>query len=128
MIGLQTNVLSWSVEFVTGGIVWIDIIFSFSAKQSWEQVFITVTDVFLFAVIQPCTYIIKTREVKDQLSNQGWNNTLRKFLGLKTIQISPPEAIEMNQVREPPNNELEMPQPIETISERVEHDHIRTSR
>ena len=62
------------------------------------------------------------------MPNRGWNNTLRKLLGLKTIQISPPEAIEMNQVREPPNNELEMPQPIETISERVEHDHIRTSR
>ena len=81
-------------------------------------------DTVLFSVIQPGTYIIKTRQVKDILANLGWCNTLRQFCNLDNNQVSPPENIEMNPIADEAQRHQawnEMPQPIRTISESVEN-------
>ena len=85
-----------------------------------EQVLFSVTDVFLFSVVQPCTYIIKTRQVKDLLSNVGWRTTLREYLKLDSNRISPSDVIEMNPVVHVNREVCKRQQAIFTISERVE--------
>ena len=121
IIGLQTSILAWATEFVTGFLVWIDLIFGFSSRHSWERVFISITDIFLFSVAMPCTYIFKTRQVKDLLSDSGWYHTLRRFLNLERIQVAPNENIEMNPVvnNNPPIRNTQ--QPIPTISGDIEN-------
>ena len=123
IIGLQTSILAWAVEFVIGLLIWIqiDVIFSLSPRHSWERVLISVIDVFLFSVVQPCTYIIKTRQVKDLLSNVGWCTTLREFLKLDSNQVSPSDVIKMNQASHVNREASKKQQPIPTISERVEN-------
>ena len=98
IIGLQTSILAWAVEFGTGLLVGIDLIFGFSSGHSWERIFITMTDLFLFSVVMPCTYIFKTRQVKDLLSDSGWYHTLRGLVNLKRMQVAPKENVEMNLV------------------------------
>ena len=120
IIGIQTSILAWVVEFVTGSLVWMDLIFGFTARKSWERVFISVADLFLFSVVQPFAYIIKTRKVKDLISNGGWYNTLRGFLTLDSKQVSPAEVIEMNPVVNDDRTKCERQKPISTISECVE--------
>ena len=81
-------------------------------------------DTVLFSVIQPGTYIIKTRQVKDILANLGWCNTLRQFCNLGNNQVSPTEAIEMKAIDNENDRHQawhERPQPIRTISENVEN-------
>ena len=121
IIGLQTSILAWAVEFVTGLLVWIDLIFGFSSRHSWERVLIFMTDVFLFSVVQPCTYIFKTRQVKDLLSDSGWYHTIRVFFKLEQLQVAPNENIEMNPVvnTNPPIRHTQ--QPIPTISGSIEN-------
>ena len=92
-----------------------------SSSNSWERVFISVTDVFLFSVVQPCTYIIKTRQVKDLLSNSGWCSTLRQYLMLDSNPVSPAEEIEMNPAVNANRDICNRHQPIQTISEQVEN-------
>ena len=121
VIGLQTSILSWSVEFVTGGLVWIDLLFSFSSENSWARVFISVLDSFLFSIILPITYIIKTKQIKERLSKQGWYNTLRGFLNCNTNQVAPPDAFEMNAIPGEPQIRHNVPLRIPTISENVQH-------
>ena len=81
-------------------------------------------DTILFSVIQPGTYIIKTRQVKDILANLGWCNTIRQFCTLDNNQVSPPEAIEMRAIDDEVDRHQawhERPQPIRTISENIEN-------
>ena len=98
----------------------MDLIFGFSARNSWERVFISVADLFLFSVVQPFSYIIKTREVKNLLSNGGWYNTLRGFLKLDIKQVSPTDVIEMNPDVNDNRTKCERQKPIPTISECVD--------
>ena len=106
---------------MTGGLVWIDLLFSFSSENSLARVFISVSDVFLFSIILPITYIIKTKQIKDLLSKQGWYNTLRGFLSCNTNQVAPLDTIEMNAIPGEAQIRHNVPLRIPTISGNVQH-------
>ena len=100
------TVLSWSVEFISGGLVLIDMLFSLSANKNWESIITPVIDVLLCSIIIPGTYLLKTENVKNIVFNKGWSESWREFCHMSTNRVVPIENIHLNPVQNiplPPN-------------------------
>ena len=74
------NILTWLLEFITGALIAIDYFWSISSSEEYHWMYwFFALDVVLCGVLVPCTYILKTDEVKELVYTIGWIKTV-KFL------------------------------------------------
>ena len=91
---LQLNVVSWSIEFVTGCLMLIDYCLELSNDtfHIWMYVH-PLVDIFLSGVVIPSAYILKSDLFREFLYNFGWLRTLRKLFGAKDASVAPSHDI-----------------------------------
>ena len=94
-ISLQTTILVWIIEFVTGIVMLINILFAIDEEYSLARIIIPL-DITLCNVVVPGTYILKTDDVKKVIVDGGWWRFLRKFLCFRNTRIAPADNFEMN--------------------------------
>ena len=122
LIGIQMTVLSWSVEFTSGVLVLIEVSFAHSERETWESNIITTIGLFLYCIIIPGTYLLKTENLKNIIFKKGWSEPLREFFHLGANRVVPNENIQMNPIQNmlPAANPIPGAAPISVISGRSE--------
>ena len=88
------TILTWSVEFST---VIVGIVYAFNYNESELLYRITfILDLFLYVVIIPICYLIKTEKIKRKIYSQGWYKFILKFFPHPKVRVAPEHGIEMN--------------------------------
>ena len=105
--------ISWSLEFITGG---IGLTIYFLATEINTVVCFALLDVCLNFVIIPSSYILNTEVTKAFIIAQGWCKSFRCFFCSNQVGPAPNEDIEMDAMPNviPASNVI--PAPIPTIS------------
>ena len=99
-IGIQTNILAWSVEFLTGLIMLINYLFGIDLGNKLYRVFVPV-DTILCTIVIPACYLLKTESVRKSIYNIGWIKLCTNLFLPRSRRISASQDIPMNQL---PNN------------------------
>ena len=102
-IGIQTNILAWSVEFLTGLIILINYLFlngKIEMENKLYRVFLPV-DTILCTIVIPACYLFKTESVRKSIYNIGWIKLCTSLFIPRSRRISASQDIPMNQL---PNN------------------------
>ena len=102
-IGIQTNILAWSVEFLTGLIILINYLFlngKIEMENKLYRVFLPV-DTILCTIVIPACYLFKTERVRKSIYNNGWIEVFTRSFLSRFSRTSPSQDIPMNQL---PNN------------------------
>jgi len=122
LIGIQMTVISWSFEFISGILVLIDVSFAHSEKETWGSNTIATIGLFLYCIIIPGTYLLKTENLKNIIFKKGWSEPLREFFHLGANRVVPNENIQMNPIQNmlPAANPIPGAAPISVISGRSE--------
>ena len=89
------TILTWCVEFST---VIVVIVYSFNYNESELLYRITfIIDLFLYVVIIPSCYLIKTEKIKSKIYSQGWYKFILQFFPHRKVRSSPEHGMEMNE-------------------------------
>ena len=93
-ISLQLSALSWSIEFVTGWLMFLDYFLGLSNGDFgyWMYVY-PLIDIFLSGVGIPSAYVVKSDSFREFLYKFGWIDTLRKLIGAKKSRVAPSNEI-----------------------------------
>ena len=84
------NVLSWLLEFITGGLIALDYFLALSDGDFYHWVYpLVALDVFLCGVLVPCAYVINTEAIKDVVYAVGWTSTFKKLIPVRSSRVSP---------------------------------------
>ena len=94
-VSLQTTVLAWIIEFGTGLLMLINILFSIDKEYSVARIIIPL-DITLCTVVIPFSYILKTDNVKKVIVDSGWWKCLQNFICFRHTRIAPAENFKMN--------------------------------
>ena len=93
-ISLQMTILTWFVEFST--VIFV-IVYAFNYNESELLYRITfIIDLFLYVVIIPSCYLIKTEKIKSKIYSQGWYKFILQFFPHPKVRVAPEHGIEMN--------------------------------
>ena len=78
-ISLQINVVSWLLEFLSGGLMMMDYLLGISDGDFYHWIYLHIAlDTFLCGFLVPFTYVLNTDVIKEFVFSIGWNNTIRK--------------------------------------------------
>ena len=77
-ISLQINVISWLLEFLSGGLMMMDYLLGISDGDFYHWIYLHIAlDTFLCGFLVPFTYVLNTDVIKEFVFSIGWNNTFR---------------------------------------------------
>ena len=96
-IGIQTNILAWSVEFLTGILVVVNQLFGIDMGNKLYRVLFPV-DTILCTIVIPACYVFKTESARKSIYNIGWIELCTSLFLPRSRKISPAQDIPMNQV------------------------------
>ena len=99
-IGIQTNILAWSVEFLTGLIMLVNYLLGIDLGNKLYRIFVTI-DTILCTIVIPACYLFKTERVRKSIYNNGWIEVFTRSFLSRFSRTSPSQDIPMNQL---PNN------------------------
>ena len=94
-ISLQTTILAWIIEFITGFVMLINILFAIDEEYLFARIIVPL-DITLCNVVIPASYILKTDDVKKVIVDRGWWRFLRKLLCFRNTRITPADNLEMH--------------------------------
>jgi hypothetical protein len=94
-ISLQTTILSWSLEFITGFLMLMNLLFRIDDENALFRILVPL-DITLCTVVVPISYIVKTEDVKKSIVNTGWWTHFKTLLCTRNMRVVPAENVEMN--------------------------------
>ena len=111
IVGLQTNVLAWAVEFVTGLIMLLNFLLGIDVDNNLFRIFLPV-DITLCCVVIPCCYVFKTQIFRSKIYNMGWNKIFFGASIHRKGRVSPGQELQMHELptaKSDPENETREP-------------------
>ena len=94
IVGLQTNVLAWMVEFATGIIMLLNFLLGIDLDNNLFRIFLPI-DIILCSVVIPGCYVFRTEEFRDKIYNIGWDNILFGFNNHRERRVYPRQEIQI---------------------------------
>ena len=101
LIGIQTNILAWSVEFLTGIIMLVNYLLGIDVGNNLFRIFVPV-DTILCTIVIPACYLFKSESIRQSIYSIGWIELCTSSFLPRSRRISPSQEIPMNQL---PNNQ-----------------------
>ena len=121
-IGIQTNILAWSVEFLTGLIMLVNYLLGIDLGNKLYRIFVPI-DTILCTIVIPACYLFKTERVRKSIYNNGWIEVFTRSFLSRFSRTSPSQDIPMNQVPNNANvlNNVHEPVPEGNLIDRIYH-------
>ena len=94
MISLKMTMIAWTLEFITGSMLLINYVIGNVDNFIWKRIIYTL-DMILCSCVIPCSYILKTEEIRKIVLDSGWCQPLRMVVSAGIARDAPVENLNM---------------------------------